>query len=87
MWLEKVHAAIQMRRKGMNGFAIASALKIWPRDMQEPFMQTAQKLGENGVARALDLLVQIDHQSKSGVGDAANNVERFLLTVGRSIEN
>ncbi len=87
MWLEKVHAAIQMRRKGMNGFAIASALKIWPRDMQEPFMQTAQKLGENGVARALDLLVQIDHQSKSGVGDAAKNVERFLLTVGRSIEN
>ena len=85
MWLEKVHAAIQMKRKGMNAFAIASAQKIWPREMQEPFMQTAQKLGESGVAGALDLLVQIDHQSKSGVGDAAENVERFLLTVGRTI--
>src|SRR5258708_4380759 len=82
MWLEKAHQAIQMRRKGMNTFSIASALKIWPREMQEPFIKTAERLGEDGVARAVDLLVEIDHQSKSGVGDAAENVERFLLTVG-----
>jgi DNA polymerase III subunit delta len=84
MWLERVRQAIAMRRKGMNAFAIGSALKIWPRDLQEPFVKTAERLGEAGVARALDLLVEIDHQSKSGVGDAAENVERFLLTVGQS---
>ena len=27
------------------------------------------------------MLVDIDRQSKSGVGDAATNVERFILTV------
>lgn len=86
MWLEKAQQAIAMRRKGMNGFAIASTLKIWPRELQEPFIKTAEQLGENGVARAVDLLVEIDHQSKTGVGDAAENVERFLLTVGESIE-
>jgi DNA polymerase III subunit delta len=86
MWLEKAHEAIQMRRKGMNSFAIGSALKIWPRDLQEPFIKTADKLGERGVARAVDLLVEIDYQSKTGVGDAAENVERFLLTVGHAIQ-
>ena len=82
MWLEKASAAIRMRKKGMNMFSIASALKIWPREMQEPFMKTAEALGESGVAQAVDLLVDVDHQSKSGVGGAAENVERFLLTVG-----
>ena len=33
-------------------------------------------------SHAPHLLVEVDHQSKSGVGDAAENVERFLLAVG-----
>ena len=49
------------------------------------FVQTAGRLGESGLRRALDLLVEVDHQSKSGVGDAAENVERFLLTVGNEM--
>jgi DNA polymerase-3 subunit delta len=85
MWLEKAHQAILMRRKGMNPFSIAAALKIWPRELQDPFIRTAEKLGERGVARAVDLLVEIDYQSKTGIGDPADNVERFLLTVGNAI--
>jgi len=54
--------------------------------MQQPFMDTANLLGERGVARAIDLLAEIDRQSKSGVGNAAENVERFLLSVGRNDE-
>lgn len=86
MWLEKVQQAIQMRKQGMNSFSIGSALKIWPRDLQEPFVKTAERLGAPGVARAVDLLVEIDHQSKSGVGDAAENVERFLVMVGEQLK-
>ncbi len=85
MWLEKAQEAVQMRHKGMNAFAVGAALKIWPRDLQEPFVKTAERLGEAGVSRAIDLLVEVDHQSKSGVGNAADNVERFLLTVGREV--
>jgi DNA polymerase-3 subunit delta len=81
MWLEKAQQAVQMRKKGMNAFSIASALKIWPRELQERFIRTAERMGEAGVARAIDLLVEVDHQSKTGVGDAAENVERFLLTI------
>jgi DNA polymerase III delta subunit len=86
MWLEKAQQAIAMRASGMNTFAIAGALKIWPREMQDPFMRTAERLRAVGLEHALDLLVQVDHQSKTGIGSAAGNVERFLLTMGHLLQ-
>jgi DNA polymerase III delta subunit len=47
------------------------------------FKASARALGEAGYARALDLLAEIDKQSKSGVGDASSNVERFILALAR----
>jgi len=82
MWLENVRKALAMKRQGMNTFAIAAALRLWPRDVQEPFMRTAEALGDRGSAEALDLLAEVDLQSKSGVGEAATNVERFILRLG-----
>ncbi len=81
MWLENVRKALHMRRQGMNAGAIASALRLWPREIQQPFFKTADALGDAGVARAIGLLAEIDKQSKSGIGDAATNVERFMLTL------
>jgi len=81
IWLTNVRKALAMKKKGMQPFAIAQALRIWPREMQGPFFETAQTLGDRGVARAMDLLAEIDRQSKSGVGDAAENVERFILAM------
>ena len=83
MWLENVRKAIAMKRKGLQPFAIAQQLRIWPREIQGPFFQTADALGESGAARATDLLAEIDLRSKSGIGDAASNVERFILEIGR----
>jgi DNA polymerase-3 subunit delta len=82
IWLTNTRKALAMKRQGMNAFAITSALRIWPREMQQPFMETVNQLGERGAAKAIDLLAEIDKQSKSGVGDAAENVERFLLSIG-----
>jgi len=81
IWLENVRKALALRKRGMNPFQIATELKIWPRELQQPFMKTAEHLGDTGVARALDLLADIDRQSKTGVGEAATNVERFILTL------
>lgn len=81
IWLTNVRKALAMRKKGMQPFAIARALWIRPPEMQGPFFETANALGEDGVARAIDLLAEIDRQSKSGVGDAAENVERFILSM------
>jgi DNA polymerase-3 subunit delta len=84
MWLENVRKALALKRGGMNTFAICSQLRIWPRENQEPFMRTAQAMGEAGVGRALSLLAKVDHHSKSGVGDAATNIEQFLLQMSET---
>jgi DNA polymerase III delta subunit len=81
MWLEKVGRAQEMLHEGKNAFIIGQALKIWPRPQQEKFIQTAQKLGRRGRMAALDLLAEIDFQSKTGVGDARDNIERFILAM------
>jgi DNA polymerase-3 subunit delta len=86
MWLEKAIKALAMKQRGANAFQIAKDLRIWPAEKGTAFVQTASRLGEAGLRRALDLLVEVDHQSKSGVGDAAENVERFLLTVGNEMK-
>lgn len=82
MWLENVRKALAMKRGGASPFSIAQQLRIWPRDIQAPFFQTADALGDAGVSRATDLLAEIDLRAKSGLGDAASNVERFILEVG-----
>ena len=42
---------------------------------------TAQQLGRAGIARATDALAEIDKRTKSGFGGAAENVERFILSL------
>lgn len=54
-------------------------------DAFDKFAAGATKMGKEGYARALDLLTEIDKQSKSGVGDAAENVERFILALAPAI--
>ena len=51
------------------------------KDSFERFVRNAEALGKDGYAAALDLLTEIDKQSKSGIGDAAENVERFILAI------
>jgi len=51
------------------------------KDSFDRFVRNAESLGKEGYAAALDLLTEIDKQSKSGVGDASANVERFILAL------
>ena len=81
MWLDKAQRALAMHRQNANPFAIAKTLRIWPADNVKPLLQIVQKIGDGGLARAVDRLAEIDKQNKSGVGDPASNVERFLLTL------
>jgi len=81
IWLENVRKGLAMLKRGDNAFTIGQALRIWPRDVQQKFVDTVKTLGEDGRKRAVDLLAEIDYQTKTGVGDAAENVERFLLSL------
>lgn len=81
IWATNVRKALAMRRSGMAPPAIAQALRLWPRDTQQAFFETAASIGETGAARAVRELAEVDLHSKSGVGSAATNVERFILSL------
>jgi DNA polymerase III subunit delta len=81
MWLENVRKALPLIARGESAWAIGQALRIWPKELQQPFVETAKTLGRDGLERALDLLAEIDYQTKTGVGDAVENIERFILVV------
>jgi len=82
MWLEKVRKATHLKASGASDQSIASTLRIFPPPSVGPFLKTVSALGAAGTSRAIDLLTQVDRQSKTGVGDALANVERFILTIG-----
>ena len=75
MWLEDVGVVL-------SGSPAAQKLrwKYKGKDYDQ-FVASARRLGAAGHGRALDLLAEIDRQSKSGIGDAASNVERFILAL------
>jgi DNA polymerase III subunit delta len=83
IWLENVRKALGMLRSGQNAFTIGQTLRIWPRELAQKFVQTTQALGPAGLERAVNLLALIDYQTKTGVGDAAENVERFILSLAQ----
>jgi len=83
IFLQNARKAIAMTRRGDSPFTIGQQLRIWPQNRQAAFVQTALRLGDAGVDRLLDLLVEIDYQGKTGIGDAAENVERFLLSAAQ----
>jgi DNA polymerase III subunit delta len=81
LWLEKAVKAHRLRAQNVSPPAIAKELRIWPASNVDALLRTAHKLGDRGLADALDLLADLDHRSKSGLGEAADNVERFMLSL------
>ncbi len=81
LWLESVRKGVEMQKRGIAPADIARELRIWQRDTIPAFMRVCQAMGEQGVMRAMAQLAEVDYQSKTGVGDAAENVERFMLSL------
>jgi DNA polymerase III delta subunit len=73
MWLEDVRAFL--RNPG-----VASKLSWKYRDI-DGFKRVANGIGKKGLPRLVDRLVEVDFHSKTGVGDFAENVERFILSL------
>ena len=81
IWLEKAVKAQRLKKQRISQPAIAKELRIWPAHNVDALLRTADRLGDRGLADALDLLASLDHRSKSGLGEAADNVERFMLSL------
>src|SRR5690606_36489745 len=81
LWLEDVRKVLAAQRAGQNPQGVLPTYKYRDPRLRSEFVRTAQAMGDRGAARAMHLLTEIDKQSKSGLGDAAANVERFILTL------
>ena len=53
------------------------------RDRLPQFLKVAKSMGRERYARAVDLLAEVDRRSKSGLGDASENVERFIVSFAK----
>src|SRR5205814_822384 len=78
MWLGDVGVIVN---QGERSGAANKLRWKYKGDAFDQFAASAKAMGKDGYARALDLLTEIDLQSKTGVGDAAENVERFILAL------
>jgi DNA polymerase III subunit delta len=81
IWLAGVQKALRMKKAGRGNMDIYQEIRIWKQELKEPFLRTIVKLGQEGTEKALAQLAEVEYQSKTGVGDAAENVERFLLSL------
>jgi len=73
MWLEEMKLALSGKTAGI----------AWKyKDRMPLLIKSAEKYGSSGIARAVDQLAEVDKRSKSGLGEAKDNVERFILSLG-----
>lgn len=84
LWLEKAIKAIQLKQDKVSPPAIAKQLRIWPVSNVDSLLKTVDRLGQQRLYRSLDLLTELDHRSKSGLGEASDNVERFIISMAKS---
>jgi DNA polymerase III subunit delta len=75
MWLEEVGLILH----GGNTGKLAWKYK----DRLPQFIKTARGFGKENYRRAVDLLADVDLRSKSGLGDASENVERFIVSFAK----
>ncbi len=83
IWLEKVVKARALAASRTSPNAIAAALKIWPAYNVEHMLRIGEKLGDDGMRQAAKFLADLDRRTKSGLGDATRNIERFVLSLAQ----
>jgi DNA polymerase III subunit delta len=76
MWLEDVRLFLE----SPETFFSKAGWK-YRGDSMGPFQRTARSIGPQKAGELLDRLVDVDLKSKTGVGDAATNVESFILAL------
>jgi len=74
MWLEDVRTFLVRPTAFKNAWKYKASLS--------KFQENARRLGAARAGRLISMLTEIDRRSKSGLGEMADNVERFILAVG-----
>jgi DNA polymerase-3 subunit delta len=75
MWLEDVRAYLR------SPASVGKLAWKYRGPELEQFKKTASAIGKDRIANLVDGLAEVDYHSKTGIGDAAENVERFILSL------
>lgn len=75
MWLEDVRSFLR------SPASIGKLAWKYKGPQLDQFKRTASAIGKQRVGMLVDALAEVDYNSKTGVGDAAENVERFILSL------
>jgi len=79
--LRKLALGQMMKQSGMNDFAIGKALKLWPREREQRFVQALSKLEPVQAQRLLSQALEMDRRGKSGQGRILGNLECFCASL------
>jgi DNA polymerase III delta subunit len=77
MWLEDVRTFLTSPGSFKNAWKY--------KDNMPQFQKNAKAMGKKTLARLMDALADTDRRSKSGLGEASENVERFILTIAAGV--
>lgn len=78
MWLEDVRSYLTSPSSFRNAWRYKG-------DRMARFQKNCGAIGKAGAIRLINLLADVDYRSKTGLGEMAQNVERFLLTVAQPV--
>jgi len=73
MWLEDVYTFLTQPEAFRNTWRYKTCMR--------EFQQTCRRIGAARAAELINDLAETDYRSKSGFGEMADNVERFLLSI------
>jgi DNA polymerase III subunit delta len=80
IWLENCRAILQAKSRGTPMGVVAKQIRVWDDRTMSDYVATASRLGPTGVADLLTRLTDLDRRIKSGLAEAADNIERFIAT-------
>jgi DNA polymerase III delta subunit len=82
MWLEDVAHVIGCNERGEQ----PNFRKLWryQGEQMNKFLANCRRLGADGLCRAVENLTLLDRQTKTGIGQAATNIERYILDLAQS---
>jgi len=80
-WLMGMQKGIRLKQRGAGNYEVYQEARIWKDELKEPFMRTMIAMGSGGIEKALAQLAEVEYQSKTGIGNASENIERFILSL------
>jgi DNA polymerase-3 subunit delta len=84
--MRKFTVGLALQREGMSGGQIGRALKLWPQDRQDRFLDALRRVNADKAGRWFGEALRADARAKSGLGESVRNLECFCVRFADEIK-